>query len=299
MKSTFCLLINVSFRKTLESFSRGNLEFNYFKDFYRKCQEELDLRKHMMTTNQLVDCLFSLLSYGTPSIPFLLSLGKELGTRKFSPSNFQHTNRMLKACVLLKSYFKDPIFILDQEWKDNAYPLFKTYQNVYLLNLSPIIEQQSIQFKQLSFNPRLYFENLGLVCFLNGVFQVNENLQHLIVQCESVIQYYCLWYGFFKKHHTNDHSLPLLESHFSLDSPSNIQVSEQIYEPQSSDKSKSFFWNKLPRQLDLEDLFKIVYSSQKGNYQIFQYENLLDFFSSNLLRIGICFYFLIFQKNII
>ena len=251
----------------------------------------------MMSTNHLVDCLLSILSYGTPSISFLLSLGKELQNRKFSASNFQHTNRILKSCVLLKSYFKDPLFISDPEWKENALSLFETYQKVFLENISPVIEQQTSQYKKLSFNPRLYFENLGLICFLNGVFQAPRNLQYLIVQSEKIVQYYCLWYSFFRKQLESQETIPLLASAFSS---SDLQLLEETLPDESqARRSKTFFWNRLPRQLDLDDLLKIVYSSQKANYQIFDYEHLLDFFSSNLLRIGTFFADFNSKKNTI
>jgi hypothetical protein len=203
---------NFSLRKTLESFSKGNLDFNFFREFYEKCQYEVDLRKHMMTANQLVDCLFYIISYGTPSLPFILSSGKELTKREFSKTNFMHTNRLLKVFILLKTYFKDPLFISDPEWKESAVELFETYKQAYLHNLCPVLEFQFRSFKKSSFNAKLYFDNLGFVCFLNTVFQEYDNQKHLISSAEIVARYHCLWYSFFR---SNDNTSEfLLEQNF-------------------------------------------------------------------------------------
>lgn len=55
---------------------------------------------------------------------------------------------------------------------------------------------------------------------------------------------------------------------------------------QKQGKQKGAFWRKLPRQVDLESLIKFVYSAQKANYRVKDAEFLLDYVSSNLLRIG-------------
>ena len=177
----------------------------------------MDLRKHMMTTNQLIDCFLYIISYGAPSIPFLLSIGKEFLSREFSASNFLHTNRFLKVLVLLKTYFKDPLFISDEEWKQNVMELFETYREVYLSKIPPLMEAQVKEYKKPSFNPRLYLDNLGFVCFLNGVFQVPDNLLHLIATSGLVAQYHSLLYSYFVKQFDRSSHQLLLDS--SLESP--------------------------------------------------------------------------------
>jgi hypothetical protein len=168
----------------------------------------------MLTPNQLIDCTFYILSYGSPSIPFILSVGKELATRRFSSNNFLHTNRLLKTLILLKTYFKDPLFISDLEWKESAEDLFETYKRVYLDNLCPVLEDQFRNYKKISFNAKLYVDNLGFVCFLNTVFHEPANLKYLISSVESVARYHFLWYAFFRNQNEEKSSNFLLEQAF-------------------------------------------------------------------------------------
>ena len=130
-----------------------------------------------MTPKQNIDCLFYIISYGAPSITFLLDMGTHLKTASLSFRNFQHLNRLLKTMILMKTYFKDPMFIEDLEWKQNAIPLFETYSEVYTSIINPVISQQSQNFKKIWFHPKLYIENLSHICFLNELFHVKDNLR--------------------------------------------------------------------------------------------------------------------------
>lgn len=203
---------NPSFCKTLDSFSKGNLEFNFYREFYAKAQSELDLRKHMLGTNDLIDCFHSVVSYGAPSIPFLLSLGAEFEKRSLSVKNFFHLRKFLKVLVLMKSYFKDPLFISDPEWKQHSRALFECFRRVYLQNLTPVFDAQFAFYKKKAFNPKLYLENLSLACFLNTVFQEPQNLAHLIWAAESVVRYHFLFYSFFRAQNEGPPQTPLLAS---------------------------------------------------------------------------------------
>lgn len=183
----------------MESFSKGNFNFNFYKDFYEKAQTELSLRKHMLPTNNLIDSMLYIASVGAPNLQFLLEGGRELTGRTLSVRNFQHPNRLLKLMIVLKTYFKDPNFIevKDLEWRENAIPLYDTYRDIYIEVISPILRLQFENMRKTWFNPRIFAENLGFVCFLNNVFQERNNLKDVISQIEGFFRYHCMWYVFF------------------------------------------------------------------------------------------------------
>jgi hypothetical protein len=66
---------------------------------------------------------------------------------------------------------------------------------------------------------------------------------------------------------------------------SEVQI---VDEPKDQTSSKTAFLRKIPRQLELEDILKFVYSAQKSNYHVIDGDFFLDFLSSNILRIGKC-----------
>lgn len=177
----------------------------------------------MLTNNQLIDCFFYIISYGAPSISILVSLGHELKKREFSTQNYMHTHRLLRVLVLLKSYFKDPIFIEDdEEWKAHSMGLFEVFKDLYLERISPLIEAQFQEYLKPSFNPKLYLTNIGFICFLNGVFQEPQNLVYLIESSEKVIQYHSLWFSFFRKQNEGDNDQNLLAS--ATDEPKSLGI---------------------------------------------------------------------------
>lgn len=46
---------------------------------------------------------------------------------------------------------------------------------------------------------------------------------------------------------------------------------------------------RLPKQLNLEDFMKLAYATQKWNYSFANQNDVLDFFESNILKIGCLF----------
>lgn len=312
-------LNNLNLRKVLESFSKGNLDYNFFKEFYLKSQFEVTKRKHMFKTSQLIDSLFYISSYGSPSIDFLQQIGNEILKRELSIKNFQHLNRLMESMIILKTYFRDPLFIQDEdkEWKQGALKLIETYENILIKIISPIFVAQNASYKLYWFNPKLYIENFSHLIFLNKLFNQNLISNEILENIFPILTYHCLWFAFYLHNKNKLDSNQKLISEFGIENEfENIFLIEdenlnQNYMDESDNKDKDHiqtdipkvkpkldYIRKMPKQLDLDDLIKICFTAEKYNSKFKSLDYVLDFLSSNILRLGnYIYYSIIYRKK--